>query len=428
MSTFMSKANAAPLHYQVLVAIILATLMGLWTGQDVAIAGIAFYDVYDFMGTLFLNALKMVVVPLVMASIICGVSNFGNGEGLGRLGIKTIGFYLGTCFLAVLLGLVVINIVGPGYINGQPAGEQLNLIVENDQMTALVDKVANRGTGDIVAVFLRMVPTNVFAAAAEGQMLGLIFFSIIFAIFMMRIDRPLSDVLRNFWQAVFDTMMLITMWVMRFAPLGVFGLVAKTVAATGFSAFAPVFYFFASVLFCLIFHTLVTQSIVLKMVGGINPLKHLSIMTPALLTSFSTASSSATLPVTIECVKKAGVSNKISSFVLPLGATVNMNGTALYECMAAMFIAQAYGLDISFTTQVIVVITALLTSIGVAGIPSASLVAISVILTAIGLPLEGLGLLLITDRVLDMIRTSVNVYGDSCGAVVIASTEGETLN
>ena len=424
----MSKISSTPLHYQVLAAIILATLMGLWTGQDAAILGVKFYDIYSFVGTLFLNALKMVVVPLVMASIICGVSNFGTGEGLGRLGAKTIGFYLFTCLLAVLLGLIVINIVGPGYIDGKPAGEQLNLNVASEQVSTLVDKVANRGTGDIVAVFLRMVPTNVFAAAAEGQMLGLIFFSIVFAIFMMRIATPLSEVLRNFWQAVFDTMMLITMWVMRFAPYGVFGLVAKTVAATGFSAFAPVFYFFASVLFCLVFHTLITQSIILKLVAGINPLKHLAVMSPALLTSFSTASSSATLPVTIECVKKAGVSNKISSFVLPLGATVNMNGTALYECMAAMFIAQAYGLDISFTTQVIVVMTALLTSIGVAGIPSASLVAISVILTAIGLPLEGLGLLLITDRVLDMLRTSVNVYGDSCGAVVIARTEGESLN
>ena len=212
---------------------------------------------------------------------------------------------------------------------------------------------------------------------------------------------------------------------MKFAPIGVFGLVAKTVAATGFEAFQPLLVFFLTVVSALAVHVFVSLSALLW-AAGVNPIKHYRAMLPALLTAFSTASSSGTLPVTIECVEKnARVSNRTSSFVLPLGATINMDGTALYECVAAMFIAQAYGLQLDLATQFIIVFVALLTSIGVAGIPAASLVAITVILGVIGLPLEAIGMLLVTDRILDMLRTSVNVFSDSCGAVIIARTEGE---
>ena len=231
---------------------------------------------------------------------------------------------------------------------------------------------------------------------------------------------------RNLWEAVFQTMMGITMFVMKFAPIGVFGLVAKTVAKTGFDALIPMLVFFFTVLAALFVHAFITLPVLLKVIGKIAPVKHIKAMSPAMLTAFSTASSSATLPLTLECIEKnAGVSNRTSSFVLPLGATINMDGTALYECVAAMFIAQAYGLDLSLTVQFTIVLVALLTSVGVAGIPSASLVAIAVILGAIGLPAEGIGLLLVTDRILDMFRTSVNVFSDSCCAVIIARTEGE---
>jgi proton glutamate symport protein len=225
---------------------------------------------------------------------------------------------------------------------------------------------------------------------------------------------------------MFDVMIAMTMWVMKFAPLGVFGLVAKTVAATGFAAFGPLMLLFLTVLIALFVHAFVTLSLLLTFVGGVSPLSFMKKMSPVMLTAFSTASSSATLPLTMETVEKeVGVSNNTTSFVLPLGATINMDGTALYECVAAIFIAQAYGLDLSLVQQFTIVLVALLTSIGVAGIPAASLVAISVILGVIGLPLEGLGLLLVTDRLLDMLRTAVNVYSDSCGAVIIARTEGE---
>jgi Na+/H+-dicarboxylate symporter len=289
-----------------------------------------------------------------------------------------------------------------------------------------LESVKSQDSSDIVAIFLRMVPPNIVKAAADGQMLGLICFSLLFGFYMSRLKQELRRTLDNFWQAVFETMMSVTMFIMKFAPLGVFGLVANTVMATGFAAFEPLLVFFITVLLALAFHTFVTLAVALKTIARVNPLKHYKAMASAMLTAFSTASSSGTLPVTLRCIEQnAGVSNRTSSFVLPLGATINMDGTALYECVAAMFIAQAYGLDLSFATQFSIVLVALLTSIGVAGIPSASLVAITVILTVIGLPAEGIGMLLVTDRILDMLRTAVNVFSDSCCAVIVAKTEGE---
>jgi Na+/H+-dicarboxylate symporter len=414
------------LHWQIIIAIGLAVIAGMITGTDSSVLGISFYAVYTFAGTLFLNALKMIIVPLVLSSIITGISGIGSNENLGRLGGKTILFYATTSLLAILVGLAAVNITSPGIIDGMPAAEQLNLSTSAEDLAAVKEKVEGRSVSDISDVFLRMVPTNVVDAAAQGQMLGLIFFALLFGFFMTRIGVDQRKVLKNFWQGIFETMMLITMWVMKFAPIGVFGLVAKTVAATGFAAFQPLLIFFFTTLAALAIHTFITLSLLLRFVGGVSPRLFFKKMFPVTLTAFSTASSSATLPLTLETVEKeVGVSNRTTSFVLPLGATINMDGTALYECVAAMFIAQAYGIELSVIQQFTVVMVALLTSIGVAGIPAASLVAITVILGVIGLPLEGLGLLLVTDRILDMLRTAVNVYSDSCGAVIIARTEGE---
>ena len=414
------------LHWQILIALLAALVAGTLSGKEASLFGVSFYSVYDFIGTMFLNALKMIIVPLVLSSIITGIAGLGNHSGLGRLGAKTITFYALSSFLAILIGLVLVNITQPGIINGEAAAQQLNLNTDAQQMAAVLEKVEGKGAGDITDVFLRMVPTNVIAAAADGQLLGLIFFGLLFGFFMTRIDNELKVLSIKFWQAVFDTMMLITLWVMKFAPYGVFGLVAKTVAATGFAAFQPLLIFFFTTLAALAIHAFITLPLLLRFVGRIKVGKFMNKMSPVMLMAFSTASSSATLPLTLETVEKeVGVSNSTTSFVLPLGATINMDGTALYECVAAIFIAQAYGLDLSFVQQFTIVFVALLTSIGVAGIPAASLVAITVILGVIGLPLEGLGLLLVTDRILDMIRTSVNVFSDSCGTVIIARTEGE---
>ena len=412
------------LHWQIFIAIGLAILAGLFTGETASLGAFLFYDVYVFLGTLFLNALKMLIVPLILSSIICGIANMGDLGGLGRLGGKTIAYYMSTSIIAILIGLLLVNIVEPGIIDGEPVRDRVGLSESTDE---ILSKVQGKDSGDIAGVFLRMVPTNIVAAAANGQMLGLIFFGLLFGYFLTKIEIELrKTTLLNFWNGVLDVMMKMTDWVMKFAPIGVFGLVAKVVASTGLEAFLPLAYFFFTVLFALLIHFAVVMPVMLAWLGKVNPLRHYKAMLPALLTSFSTSSSSATLPITLECVEKnAGVSNRTSSFVLPLGATINMDGTALYECVAAMFIAQAYGIELGLTEQFLIVITALVTSIGVAGIPAASLVAISIILTTIGLPLEGLGLILAVDRVLDMCRTSVNVFSDSCGAVIIAKSEGE---
>jgi len=415
------------LHWQILIAIVLAAIAGSLTGTDGGLFGVTFYQVYDFVGTLFMNALRMIIVPLIMASIIVGISSLGSGSDLGRLGGKTILYYAFSSTLAILIGLFFVNLFAPGISGGQPVGESLNLTLDDTQVASAIASVEGRGGGDIVQIFIRMIPTNVVAAAVEGEMLGLIFFSLVFGFFMTRIPARQSEVLITFWRGISETMMKITMWVMKFAPYGVFGLVAETVASTGFAAFRPLLLFFITVMLALAAHAFIALPLLLKYVGKVRPTRHLKAMAPAMLTAFSSASSSGTLPLTMECVEKnAGVSERTTSFVLPLGATINMDGTALYECVAAIFLAQAYGLELTVATQFTVVLIALLTSIGVAGIPAASLVAITVILTAIGLPVKAIGLLLVTDRVLDMSRTAVNIFSDSCGAVIIAKSEKET--
>lgn len=411
------------LHWQILIALIVAVIVGLLTGTTFIYHDFC-WEVYDFLGTLFLNALKMIIVPLIASSIICGVASTGGGRNFGRLGRKTLLYYMATSLAAILIGLILVNTIAPGLENGVGVKDKLGLHADTVQVQ---EQVSGRGARDIVDIFIRMVPTNVFAAAMDnGQMLGLIFFTLLFGYFMMSLPQKGKELLTGFWQAIFQVMMKITDLVMRFAPIGVFALLARTVSKTGFEAFVPLAKFFFTVVAALGIHFLVIMPLVLYFIGRVSPLKHYIAMAPALLTAFSTASSSATLPVTMDCVRdRAGVSNRVTSFVLPLGATVNMDGTALFECVAAMFIAQAYGLNLDFATQFTIVLVALMTSIGVAGIPKASLVAIMVILGAIGLPAEGIGLILAVDRVLDMCRTAVNIFGDSCGAVVIARSEGE---
>jgi Na+/H+-dicarboxylate symporter len=411
------------LHWQILIAILLAAVAGELAGESGAIGSVPLISVFGFLGTLFINALKMLIVPLITSSIIVGVAGIGSSGNLGKLGGKTLLFYALTTLLAILLGLVLVNLVRPGYLDGAPVGELLAL---GGDTSGLEERLGGRGAGDVVEIFLRMVPPNIVNAAANGEMLGIIFFCLLFGYFMTRLDHSLAEPLFRFWTAVFQVMMRITEWVMMFAPIGVFGLVAKVVAQTGFDAAGPLVSFALVVLASLALHVAVTLPLLLRLVAGLSPVAMIRAMAPAMLTAFSTASSSATLPVTMECVEKtAGVSNRVSSFVLPLGATVNMNGTALYECVAAIFLAQAYGLELGFGVQFSIVAIALITSIGVAGIPSASLVAIAIILAAVGLPVEAIGVLFVFDRVLDMARTSVNVFGDACCAAIVARLEGE---
>ncbi|MDX1455020.1 MAG: dicarboxylate/amino acid:cation symporter [Gammaproteobacteria bacterium] len=413
------------LHWQILIAIILAAFAGWLTGAEGQVFGITFVSLFDFIGTLFINALKMLIVPLIASSMISGMAGIGQGGGLGRLGSKTFGFYVITTMAAIMIGLFLVNAFQPGIDENAPVAEQLALEAGKTEVSENLK--SGGGAGDIVQIFVRMIPTNIVdSASSNGAILSVIFFSLLFGYFMTKIDDEYAEPQYRFWQGLFQIMMKITELIMKFAPIGVFGLVAETVATTGFASAGPLLAFSLVVLGALLFHALVTLPLMLKFIAGVSPLAMYQAMAPALLTAFSTASSSATLPVTMDCVEKnAGVSNRTSSFVLPLGATVNMNGTALYECVAVIFLAQAYGASLGFDTQFIIVVTALLTSIGVAGIPSASLVAIVVILNTVGLPAEAVGVLFVFDRILDMARTAINVFGDSVCAVIVAKLEGE---
>jgi len=419
-----NNGNGMAIHWKILIALVLGAIAG-YLSTDVSVLGTPLLSVYDFGGQLFLNALKMLIVPLIASSIALGVAGLGNTDSLGSMGFKTALFYVLTTGTAIITGLIIVNLVQPGIVDGQPAGDLLALAANPED---LEERIAGRGLGEIPQILLRAVPQNILAAAADNEMLALIFFSALFGYFMSQIEHELAETLYRFTSAVFETMLKVTHWVMGFAPYGIFALVAAVVAKTGFDAAGPLVTFSVAVIAALLIHFFLTLPAFVRLIAQRSPTRLFKAVAPALLTAFSTSSSSATLPVTMDNLEhRGGVPNRYTSFVLPLGATVNMNGTALYECMAAIFIAQAYGIELSIVTQFLVVTIALITSIGVAGVPSASLVAIAIILTAIGLPIEALGVLLVFDRILDMSRTATNVFGDACCTVIVARLQGEEL-
>lgn len=411
------------LHWQILIGLILGILFGTQISLDTTFLGINLFDTVNLVGNLFLNALKMMVVPLIISTIIIGTARIAQEKDLGRLGGMTFTYYAITGAIAILVGLIVLNAVKPGIVNGEPAQHLLGLTELDESLLAGVEATSQAGFSHFL---YRLLPPNIVQAANEGQLLGLIVFSLLFGYGTRHLKPSLRKTFLKFWEASFEVLMHITNIIIRFAPIGVFAFMAKVAATTGLDALRPLATFFSVIIVALGIHMFIILPLLLFIIGRVNPINHFKAMLPALLTAFSTSSSAATLPVTIECVKeRAGVSNKVSSFVLPLGATINMDGTALYECGVVMFLAQLYGLDLSFTQQLTIAIAALLTSVGVAGIPSASLVAIIVILSYLGLPMEAVAIILAIDRPLDMARTAINVFSDSCGAVIIGRLEGE---
>lgn len=391
--------------------------------------------IFDYVGTLFMNLLKMIIVPLVFSSIVVGVAGLGKTTGFARLGGKTVAYYMCSSLVAILVGLTLVNLVKPGLENGAPNQAIRGQIEANSEIyeKAFEGKLAGQdgGMSAVTDLILRMVPQNVFEAfGANDKMLALIFVSLLTGIGLIFVSGASRDSVLGFFEGLNELTLLITKWVMWLAPVGVFALVANTTAETGLDILKLLAKYFFVVVSALLFHALVVLPLVLKYIGGVSPRRHFYAMRNALLTAFSTASSSATLPITMRSLhQNAGVSDRVTSFVLPLGATVNMDGTALYECVAVMFIAQVLGFEMAFSTQFMVVMLALLTSIGVAGVPSASLVAITIIVYNVGIPNAEavIGLILAVDRPLDMLRTSVNVLSDSCGAVVVATSEGEKV-
>lgn len=389
-----------------------------------------------FVSDLFLRALKMVIVPLVVASIISGIAGLRSLDGFARMGLKTCVYYVLGSLAAVCVGLFMVNTIKPGLSEGKPnttlrAAMDSALNSKSAAEVGDVMKKAEGGASSLLDILRRMIPTNVIEACAKGDLLAIIVFSILFAVAMVLVPGGSPETLREVFAQLADVMTLITTWVMKITPLAVFCLVIPAIAEVGLGVLQNLVPYVLTVVGALLLHTLLVMPLVLKM-AGVSPLKHFRNMSEALLMSFSTASSTATIPVTMRCIQdQAKVSERVSSFVIPLGATVNMNGTALYECVVVVFAAQVMGLELSLVQQFIVVLLALVSSIGVAGIPAASLVAIIIIMQNSGFSEDmikaSLGLILTIDRPLDMARTTVNVFGDTVGAVVIAKSEGETL-
>jgi len=390
--------------------------VGAFSTPDSSLFGIKYIELFAFLGQLFLNALTLLMVPLVSSSVIFGISQMGRDQSFGRLGGKTFFFYILTTFLAVITGLIFVNLIHPGSHSAPPT----EALPQTLQATASHFEILGQ-------IITKIIPVNIVEAAVHGNMLGIIFFSLLFGFALSKVDSDAGMTVTNFVKGVFNTLMKMTHVLMRAMPFGVFFLVCKATAIQGADSFIPLISFFGTVILSLITFMLVILPLLLRSMG-VSPLRHLRAMAPALVTAFSTSSSTATLPITMECVeKRAGVSNKICSFVVPLGTSVNMSGSALYECVAAFFIAQVYGIELSLVHQGLIVFLSLITSMGIAGIPSGSLVSIMIVLNAMGIPVEGLALILPVDRILDMCRTTVNVFSDTSCAVLVAHTEGEKV-
>ena len=396
----MSHTHAMTLLVFIVLGAIAGIIFGWYAGQ--AAMSIS------WLGTLFLNALKMTIIPLVIASIISGIGSLGDIRRLGKLGGYTVVYYTLTTGIAVFIGLLVVNWIQPG------AGVQLT-------QTSVPEHILEKQDTGISDIFLSLISPNLVSSASQTQLLPLIVFAIIFAMALTTIGDKSKPVFALF-DGINEAMMKLVIWIMHLAPVGIFALIAARLGSVGggeqfMAEIKAVGLHVLTVLTGLFIHTLLLIAVMLFIAR--RGFDYLVGMARALVTAFGTASSSATLPLTMECARENRVDPKAVKFVLPLGATINMDGTALYEAAAVMFIAQAYGIDLSLTQQAIVFITATLAAIGAAGIPEAGLVTMVIVLTAVGLPLEGIALLLAVDWFLDRFRTTVNVWGDSVGAAVI---------
>lgn len=361
-------------------------------------------------GGLFLRMLQMVAIPLVVSSLITGIMGLGDASQIGKMFGKTMGYYLCTSLLAIITGLVVVNVFQPGVDSPIvfSGGEEI---------------VGSTSLAETLFVQLEtLIPKNPFHALASGDFLSVISFSIMFAVCALIVGGKTAEFINDFFESCFQVMMQLTLFIIMLAPYGVFLLMLYVTSTHGASVFASLVWYMCAVLAALGIHACITLPLILRYIAKRNPWEYAKSMSPALLTAFSTASSNGTLPLTMACVeKRAGVDNRTSSFVLPLGATINMDGTALYEAVAVLFIAQLHtGESLPLSYQLVVALTALLVSIGAAGIPHAGLVMMVIILQAVNLPIEMQGIILAVDRVLDMCRTSVNVWSDSCGCAVVA--------
>ena len=364
---------------------------------------------FDIGGKAFVASLKLLVVPLVFVSLACGASNLSDGSSLGRIGIKTVGLYLFTTAIAITLALTVANIVDPG----------MGMALSTDAVFVAKE------SPPLKDVIVAIVPTNPVKAMAEGNMLQVIVFAILVGVAIAK-SGPSGQRVRETLNDWNDVIMRLIMMLMAIAPLGVFCLMLTLFSNMGFSAITDLIKYFLTVTGVLVLHFLLTYSMMVRFVANLNPIVFYRDFYPVMAYAFSTSSSNATLPITLETVEhRLGVKNEVASFTVPLGATINMDGTAIMQGVATVFIAQAYNIDISMTGYLMVVVTATLASIGTAGVPGVGLITLALVLQQVGLPVEGIALIIGVDRLLDMMRTAVNVCGDAAVATIVAKSEGK---
>jgi len=372
------------------------------------------------IGTIFIRLLSFLAIPLVIATLIVGAASIEDVKKLGRIGSKTLIIYIATTAIAITFGLVLANVIKPG--EQVTASAKDRLVSEFQAETS--DKISQNLDVDLVDFVVNIVPQNPIKAMAEGNMLQIVFFAVIFGAALTFIDKKKSSAVVNVLDAVSDVMIKLVGAIMKIAPYGVFALIAATIADFGFEIIYTLFWYMFTVLFGLFLHTVVTYSLIVKGFGKMSPVRFFKGMQTAQAIAFSTSSSAATLPVTMSCVENnLGISKKITSFVLPLGATINMDGTALYQGVAAVFIAQVYGIDLSIVQQLTIIFTATLASIGTAPVAGVGIIMLVMILQSINLPPEGIALILGVDRILDMARTITNISGDAAVCVAVARSE-----
>ncbi len=398
---------------KIFIALILGAIVGILLNYVIPAGTVRdnfiINGVLYVVGQGFIRLMQMLVVPLVLCSLVCGSMSIGDTKRLGNVGVRTLLFYLVTTALAVSVALTVGNIINPG------VGLNMSAI---ETSTAVSDTTTSANIADTL---LDIIPANIFTSLAQGSMLQIIFFALVLGILLAKMgDR--AETVNNFFSQFNDIMMEMTMLVMQFAPFGVFCLIARTFAGIGFDAFIPLLKYMAAVLIALAVQCFIVYLALLKVFTGLNPVTFIKKFFPVMAFAFSTATSNATIPLSIETLaEKLGVSKKISSFTIPLGATINMDGTSIMQGVAVVFAAQAFGIQLSMVDYITVIGTATLASIGTAGIPSVGLVTLTMVFNSVGLPVEAIALIMGIDRILDMTRTAVNITGDAVCTVIVAN-------
>lgn len=410
------KKTKIGLSSQIFIGLISGALIGLIFNYLIPqsyIRDIVFIDgIFYVLGKGFIRLMQMLVVPLVFSSLVCGSMSIGDTKQLGKVGIRTIAFYLVTTALAITVALSVANMINPGI------GLNMSAIQAADSVTV-------SSKTPVSETLLNIIPINIFWGLTNAKMLQIIFFALFIGIILTRLDDKAATV-NNFFSEFNDVMMEMTMVVMKAAPYGVFCLIARTFASTGFDAFIPMLKYMGAVLLALLIQCFVVYTFLLKTSTGLNPIIFIKKFFPVMAFAFSTATSNSTIPLSIETLKdKLGVSKKISSFTIPLGATINMDGTSIMQGVAVVFAAQAYGIDLSMVDYLTVIGTATIASIGTAGVPSVGLITLTMVFNSVGLPVEAIALIMGIDRILDMTRTAVNITGDAVCTTVIATKNNQ---